>query len=344
MEPKDDQYLWDRTGPVDEDVARLEGLLASLAAPPAVDLRPLPLRGSAAETSLSWRALLAAAALVLMAVGMAWFTRPRSGELVDPWRIARVEGRPTIAAAPLASRSRLEPGRWVETDASSSAVMFIGRIGRLELAPQSRLRVVTAAPGEHRAELVRGTIEAQIWAPPGQFVIDTPSATAVDLGCAYTLTMDDRGLGLITVQGGWVGFEYRGREAFIPAGASGRTRPGRGPGTPTYTDAPATVRDAIDLVDEADSAAAQGAALAIVLRDARPEDAFTLWHLLDRVDNTLVPLVVDRLAELVPMPEGVTREGVLAGSRDMRDAWWSALGLGTADWWRTWRQRWNPSN
>jgi len=247
-----------------------------------------------------------------------------------------------MAAAPLASRSRLEPGRWVETDASSTAVMFIGRIGRLELAPQSRLRVVTAAPGDHRAELVRGTIEAQIWAPPGQFVIDTPSATAVDLGCAYTLTMDEHGGGLITVQGGWVGFEHGGREAFIPAGASGRTRPGRGPGTPTYTDAPATLREAVDVIDQADTAAAQSDALAIVLRDARREDGFTLWHLIDRVDRSLVPQVVDGLAALVPMPDEVTREGILGGNREMRDAWWSALGLGTADWWRTWRQRWNP--
>ena len=79
-----------------------------------------------------------------------------------------------------------------------------------------------------------------------------------------------------------------------------------------------------------------------MLREARAEDALTLWHLLDRVDVSLEPLVVDRLSALVPMPPGVTRDGILAGNRDMRDAWWDALGLGTADWWRTWRQKWNP--
>jgi hypothetical protein len=235
------------------------------------------------------------------------------------------------------------PGRWLETDASSTAVMFVGKIGRLEVAPGSRLRLVTATRGEHRAELVRGTIEAQIWAPAGQFVIETPSATAVDLGCAYTLTIDEHGVGLITVQGGWVGFEHKGREAFIPAGATGRTWPGRGPGTPTAVEAPAALRTAVDLLDQTDEPAAQADALAIVLRAARPEDAFTVWHLIDRVDPALRPLVVDRLHALAPMPDGVTRAGILAGSREMRDAWWSALGLGTADWWRTWRQKWNPS-
>jgi hypothetical protein len=339
----DDEYLWDRTGTAGEDLARLEAVLASLAAPPAEAWPALPLPVAAPQPPVPGRTLLAAAALAVVSFGTMWLA-PRPPEPGDPWRVARVEGRPTISAAPLSSRSRLAPGRWVETDAASTAVMFVGRIGRLEMAPGSRLRLVSAAPGEHRAELVRGTIEAQIWAPPGQFVIDTPSATAVDLGCAYTLTIDDQGVGLITVQGGWVGFEHAGREAFIPAGATGRTWPGRGPGTPTYTDATTALREAVDVIDQATSAADHTAPLAIVLRDARPEDALTLWHLLDRVDPTLTPLVVDRLQALVPMPDGVTREGILAGSREMRDAWWTALGLGTANWWRTWRQRWNPSS
>lgn len=344
MEPMDDDYLWDGTGRADEDVVRLEALLEPLAAPAADRWPPLVLPLAAVRPApLPWRTWLAAAALVVVSVGAAWLA-PRPIAVGDPWRVARVEGIPTMAAAPLARHSAVVPGRWLETDAASTAVMFIGRIGRIEVAPRSRFRVTTAAQGDHRAELVRGTIEAQIWAPPGQFVIDTPSATAVDLGCAYTLTIDDHGVGLITVQGGWVGFEHDGREAFIPAGATGRTWPGRGPGTPTYTEATRALRDAVDAIDLAATAGAQAAPLAIVLREARPEDALTLWHLIDRVDPSLTPLVVDRLAALVPMPDGVTREGILSGSRAMRDAWWSALGLGTADWWRTWRQKWNPSN
>lgn len=36
------------------------------------------------------------------------------------------------------------------------------------------------------------------------------------------------------------------------------------------------------------------------------------------------------------------REGILAGDRAMLDAWWNALGLRTARWWRVWRQAWPP--
>ena len=37
------------------------------------------------------------------------------------------------------------------------------------------------------------------------------------------------------------------------------------------------------------------------------------------------------------MPAGVTRDQVLRLDRDALDAWWNALGLGDATWWRKWR-------
>ncbi len=337
-----DEYLWDRSGTPDADVARLEALLHGLAAPPPDAWPPLRLHASAEPAGVRprWHVWAAAAALVVISAGAGWRTARQTAADPDPWRVARVDGAPTLAAAPLVGRSRLPAGRWLETDARSSAVVFVGRIGRLEIAPGSRLRLLNATPGAHRAELVRGTIEAQIWAPPGQFVVDTPSATAVDLGCAYSLTMREDGTGLLQVQAGWVGFEHEGRESFIPAGASGRTYPRRGPGTPTYDDAPAALRAAVGRIDEAGTVDEQRDALHTVLAEARVEDGLTLWHLVDRVDPSLAPRVVDRLHALVPMPDGVTRDGVLTGDRAMRDAWWEALGLGTADWWRTWRQRW----
>ena len=97
--------------------------------------------------------------------------------------------------------------------------------------------------------LAHGTIHAEIWAPPKFFVVDTPSAVATDLGCAYTLQVDPSGAGLVRVTSGWVGFEFRGREAFIPQQAVCRTRPAVGPGTPYYEDAPSGYADALTMLD-----------------------------------------------------------------------------------------------
>ena len=132
--------------------------------------------------------------------------------------------------------------------------------------------------------MARGVVHALIWAPPGQFVIDTPSSRAVDLGCAYTLEVRPDGSGLIEVTGGWVAFEHGGRESFVPAGARCATRPGVGPGTPYLTDAPPALVAALTVLDTGTaSEQAQAAALSHVLSDARPDDAVTLWHLLARV-------------------------------------------------------------
>ena len=90
--------------------------------------------------------------------------------------------------------------------------------------------------------LDRGRIRALIWAPPRYFFVNTPSAVAVDLGCAYTLDVDPRGWGLVHVTSGWVAFEHGERESFIPQDAVCATRPRFGPGTPHYDDASAGAR------------------------------------------------------------------------------------------------------
>ncbi len=140
---------------------------------------------------------------------------------------------------------------------------------------------------------------------------------------------------------GWVGFEHAGREAFIPAGARCATRPGVGPGTPYYADAPPALIRALGVLDAPDATgAARAAALDAVLAGARPRDAMTLWHLLARVPSTDRDRVFDALARVAPPPLGVTRDGIRLGSRAMRDAWWGELGLGTSGWWRMWERKW----
>ena len=85
------------------------------------------------------------------------------------------------------------------------------------------------------------------------------------------------------------------------------------------------------------------AALNVVLADARPRDAVTLWHLLSRVDAAQIDRVYARLAGFVAPPAGVTLDGIRAGKREMLDLWWDKLDLGTAAWWRMWRQQWRDN-
>ena len=92
-------------------------------------------------------------------------------------------------------------------------------------------------------------MSARIWAPPRLFFVDTPSAVAADLGCAYTLEVDENGGSLLRVTSGWVALQLKDRESIVPAGAACETQPGIGPGTPYFEDAPTVFREALRKID-----------------------------------------------------------------------------------------------
>lgn len=333
-----DDYLWDRTGPRDPDIVTLEGVLAPLRQadpPPPLRLPRNPERRVSASFVVAFAAM---AAMVAMCVTAAWqFGR----DLGPAFEVTRISGTPMIAAETIRDRAALRVGGWLETNGDGRATIDVADIGRVEVEPGTRLGLVRSTRGEHRLRLQRGTMHALIWAPPGQFFVETPTATAVDLGCAYTMTVDDNGEGTVRVTSGWVGFEWHGRDSFIPEGGIVVTRPTLGPGTPHYEDTSDGFKAALAAIDlQRGSTRERAAALDLVLAEAREIDRLTLWHLLARVDGPSLDRVFDRLAQFVPPPDIVTREGIRSGRRDMFDAWWDRLGLGTASWWRVWRQPW----
>ena len=348
-----DDYLWDRSGEPNPEIQRLERALGrfrhSRSAPVFPRIEPMTRQsGWWHEIALSaWAPRLAAASLVVVAIACAlWLSHSPKIPLT-----ARNSWAVEVTAAPLQSESvetgvtrkkvRLEVGEALETDAVSKASIAVAEIGQLEVEPMTRLRLLQSSTGRQRIALDRGTIHATIWAPPGQFVVDTPSAVAVDLGCKYTLHVGEDGNGILRTVLGWVGFRRSGRESFIPAGAACATHMDSGPGTPYFEDSSDSLRASLSQLDSASlTPADRGRALSIVLKEARPLDALTLWHLLSRVSDAERPAVYDRLSALVPTPAGVTREGILHLDRAMLDSWWNTFDLGDISLWRHWEQSW----
>jgi hypothetical protein len=266
---------------------------------------------------------------------------------VAGWDVSRVAGTPRIGPNVISGKEtgRLGVGQILETDHQSRASLRAEDIGQIEVEANTRLRLLTMGAGLKRIALDRGTIHTYIWAVPGQFVVDTPSAVTVDLGCAYTLQVDDSGAGLVRTSLGWVGFKLNGHESFIPAGAACSTKPKVGPGTPYFEDASSKFRAALARFDFEDSTPQQrGGDLAIVIGESRKRDALTLWHLLTRVDEGQRVLVHDRLAKLAPPPASVTREGILRLDQPMLDLWWNKLGFDDISIWRHWERSWSGAS
>jgi len=280
----------------------------------------------------SWRMLAATAAALLLisSLGIWWVynnrTYPLSSENPKAgWHVKRLDGAPKIGSESISNNGQLAVGEWLETDGSSRAQIAVGSIGDVEIDENTRVRLLQTQPTEHRLELARGKMSARIWAPPRLFFVNTPSAVAADLGCAYTLEVDDHGSSLLHVTSGWVALELKDRESIVPAGASCETRPVLGPGTPYFEDCSTGFRDALKKVDFDPDAAARSTALASMLDQARPRDTLTLWHLLARVDGEDRGHVYDRMAAFVPPPAGITRQGVLQLDRTMLETWRHAL-------------------
>jgi len=361
MDRKDNSdYLWDGSGEPDPEIQRLESVLGKFAHRGARPVFPdvVPARPWWTALGIGWpmrlATLSAAMAAVALVAAATWIVIHRSKRNPAPmaasdsasgWQVARIAGAPRVGNTAIEDQAgRLAPGQTLVTDSGSRAKVTAEEIGEIEVDPDTRLRVVRSGGDRKRLALDRGTIHAFIWSPPGEFMVDTPSATAVDMGCAYTLQVDDTGAGLLRTTLGWVGFRLDGHDAFIPAGAVCTTRPGTGPGTPCFEDAPPALRAALTTFDFGPPDR-RASALATILAQARKRDALTLWHLLARVGTKDDRgRVYDRLAKLVPPPPAVTREGVLRLDPTMLDMWWNQLGLGDVSLWRTFERSWPETN
>ena len=347
---KREDYLWDGSGEPDPEIQRLEGLLGTFRHDSPARVFPEIVRDRR-WTLFPWRmrplpalATTAVAVAAILAVTFLGFGRKPTPTTVAGWDVSHVEGTPRIGRKTINGKergSRLGIGQMLETDPQSRASLQADDIGQIKVDPSTRLRLLSMGSGLKRIALDRGTIHTYIWAPPGQFVVDTPSAITVDLGCAYTLQVDDAGAGLVRTSLGWVGFKLNGHESFIPAGAACSTKPKVGPGTPYFEDTSAEFRAALARFDFEDSTPQQRAGdVAIVLDEARKRDALTLWHLLARVDEGQRARVYNRLRQLAPPPRNVTKQGILGLDQPMLDLWWNELGFDDISVWRRWERSW----
>ncbi len=310
----DDDYLWDGSGAPDPDVVRLERALA-----------PLRLRAREFAPARARRrrflvpALLAAAACV----AAAWLLRGTEGAPAGP------------VATPLAVEldgTALGGGRdtWVVAD-DTPRELALGDVGRVTLRAGTRLQVRSADTDGARLYLARGTIDAQVDADarPRFFQVETRAALCVDLGCAYTLSVDDDGAARVEVTSGKVAFEGASREVFVPAHAVCRARSGLGPGTPRFADAPAALAAAFDAYDDAwrgDVTGRRSAARAALAAVEGGRDTLPAWHLLQDPDAEIARAAEACLVRVAGRPWGAGDE-LVSASADGRARWRAHLEL-----------------
>lgn len=325
-----DDPLWNPDAPADADLAAIQRQLAPLGwRTRHRDVPRIPARRRRPGRWLGWAAAASVALLVASALQfrLAW----REG---DAWSVTQEE-------AGQATAWHWQPGESFATAPGQTASVAVARIGRLELSPDTRVRLLRTGPGRHRVALEHGHVRARIWAPPGFFGIATGAAEVVDLGCDFDVWRDADGSGRLQVRSGWVSYRVGDQDVLVPEG-HGLDIADDVASTPLRLDATAGLRRAVQALDAAQDAAARDEVLApladAVARSARDSDAFTLLSLMTRhptlADTELYPrlAVALRVGEI---PDG-HRQAWRTGDQAAIDAWWRKLPRQPKHWWGNW--------
>lgn len=334
---RNDDYLWDRTGPADPEIAGLEVLLAPSRWQGGERRRPSQRSPSRRPR---WRIAFAAAAmLAVAAIGVsAWYAHRLAWPDARPWQVAALEGAVRVDGVEVAALQALPPGEWLETAPDASVRLRAARIGEVIVGADSRFRLIETRGGRHRTELERGVLWARVWAPPGAFGVATPASDVFDLGCEFVLRAGSDGSGSLTVRSGWVLVDNRWQEVLVPQGARVDFGAGGRPGTPYDLGASEPFRAALRALDaqgrDADPA---GAVMQALLAESRPQDAISLVSLLHAQPELAEGPLYDRLQQLMPADALVTRAALRERGAHALSPWWNALPYPRMKrWWMQW--------
>jgi hypothetical protein len=291
-----DDYLWDGTGEPDAEVQHLEALLGHYrSAAQAPDFRRVvPMRRDPL-----WPLAAAAALIIGIGLGVLRFYTPRNG-----WRATQSTGVVTIPHSVLRAGDEVRTG-------SGSIRLQSASVGTLDIGANTTVRLIENRSKRHRLALASGTIHARTSSQPGVFVIDTPKARAIDLGCEYTLTIAPNGGGELRVMAGWVDLTHNYEQSLVPQGASAQITPEGELSVPVFDDAVPQFRAAVRKHD-----------IATIVALARTRDALTLLNLFRIATPDERMLLYDRLNQLVPAPASITRESVRYWIPSSTELWW----------------------
>jgi hypothetical protein len=295
-----DDYLWDGSGEPDAEVQHLEALLGRYrSAAPMPDFnRVVPMRRDPL-----WPLAAAAALIIGLALGALRFYTP-----ANRWRATDASG---VAVVP---HSILRTGDVVRTERGTVRLQSPA-VGTIDVGANTTVRLIENRSRRHRLALASGTIHAKTTSQPGVFVIDTPKARAIDLGCEYTLTIARGGGGELHVIAGWVDLTHGYEQSLVPQGASAVITQHGALSVPIFDDAAPAFRAAVREFERKHD-------MATIVALARARDAFTLLNLFRDATADERLILYDRLNQLVPAPPSITRESVRYWMPSSTELWW----------------------
>ncbi|MFI5144516.1 MAG: FecR domain-containing protein, partial [Ignavibacteria bacterium] len=239
-------------------------------------------------------------------------------KIVPTWKVTRTMGITLLASNILDKSGLIQEGEELETKDSSGAVIEIDSLGTVTLEPNTKIKFIKSDSSEKRISVLYGSVHAKINAKPKTFFVETKSATAIDLGCAYNLTVDSGGNAMLYVDSGSVILTSNGRESLVPAGKYCMAKSGIGPGTPYRQNASKEFKDALLSYDFGNGGSE---AVNTLLKHAKKSDAVTLINMLPRIEGASKGKVYDRLKLIAPPPADFSYDSIPNMNMDDLHEW-----------------------
>ncbi|HEX9253218.1 MAG TPA: hypothetical protein VF870_13315, partial [Ignavibacteriaceae bacterium] len=248
-------------------------------------------------------------ALIAIIIVYTILTSPSSG-----WEVISISGQPKVDNSPMNKNDSFIAETTIETDENSSVTVAIPMMGRLLIDNSS---IVSRTKNSNEISLEKGQIRKFEGDASEVFTVLTPLAKFTELykGGAFRLNVDENGNCKLAVESGWVIVNIKEFDSYVPKNFGCLISRGRY-AIPYPSD---SSPELISLLEN--FSGVNDASIGTILSLITKKESLSLWHLLQLVSSENRFIVFDRLNEFVPIPSGVTKEGIQALNKDMLLQW-----------------------
>ncbi len=154
--------------------------------------------------------------------------------------------------------------------------------------------------------------------------IKIPSATVenIDLDSRYSIEVDSKGNSLIVLESGWLRVNSGDDKIILPEKYNLKILSGSGVSLPYYSTSGLIL---IALFEEYMFNGQTDNILDKIIGSSTEKESIMLWNLLQRVKPDQQDVVYDKLYELVPHPDDISKKDMLSLERDKLQIWLSEI-------------------
>jgi RNA polymerase sigma-70 factor, ECF subfamily len=247
--------------------------------------------------------------LVLIIAAYIFITSPSSG-----WEVISLSGQPKVDNSVMDKGDGFESESKIETDAGSSVTVAIPEMGRLLIDNSS---IVSRTKNSNEVEVEKGQIRKFEGDASDVLTVLTPLAKFTELykGGAFRLHVDENGSCKLIVESGWVIVNIKEFDSYVPKNFGCLISRGKY-AIPYPSDSSPQL---ISLLEN--FSGINDPSVGTILSLMTKKESLSLWHIIQLISTENRSIAFDRLNKLIPVPSGVTKEGILALNKNMLLDW-----------------------